>query len=101
MTTNEKAPCESCHDITFSLDQPSKIKPLSISFPFPILAKDVRATLHRKSRHVDLVLKKSLREPWPCEFHTKTSKWIVDDLVPWENSSSDNVYNCLEHHLGC
>jgi hypothetical protein len=47
------------------------------------------------------VLKKSLREPWPCEFHTKTSKWIVDDLVPWENSSSDNVFNCLEHHLGC
>ena len=99
VTTNEKAPCESCHDITFSLDQPSKIKPLSISFPFPILAKDVRATLHRKSRHVDLVLKKSLQEPWPCEFHTKTSKWIVDDLLPWENSSSDSMFNIIEHHL--
>ncbi len=100
VTTNEKAPCESCHDITVSLNQPSQIKPLAISFPFPILATNLQATLHRKSRHIDLVLKKSLQEPWPCEFHTSlTSKWIIDDLVPWENSPSNRIFNTIEHHL--
>lgn len=98
VTTNEQAPCESCHDVTISLIQPNKIKPLLLSFAFPILAKSVQATLHRKSRHVDLVLKKSLLEPWPCEFHTKTSKWVIDNLVPWENSSPEMV-NSVEHHV--
>jgi hypothetical protein len=74
---------------------------LSLTFPFPILAKNVQATLHRKSQHVDLLVKKSLLEPWPCEFHTKKSKWIIDDLVPWKNESlkSENVFNSVEHHL--
>jgi hypothetical protein len=82
------------------LNQPSQIKPLAISFPFPILATNLQATLHRKSRHIDLVLKKSLQEPWPCEFHTSlTSKWIIDDLVPWENSPSNRIFNTIEHHL--
>jgi hypothetical protein len=52
ISTNEQAPCESCHDFTVSLTQPSKIKPLSLKFPFPILAKYVKATLHPKSRFV-------------------------------------------------
>jgi hypothetical protein len=101
ISTNEQAPCESCHEITVSLTQPSEIQPLSLTFPFPILAKNVQATLHRKSRHVDLLLKKSLLEPWPCEFHNKKSKWIIDDLVPWENVplTPENGFNSLEHHL--
>jgi hypothetical protein len=101
ISTNEKAPCESCHDVTVSLTQPSKIKPLSLTFPFPILAKNVQATLHRKSRHVDLLLKKSLLEPWPCEFHSKNSKWIIDDLVPWENvpHTAEDGFKNVEHHL--
>jgi hypothetical protein len=101
ISTNEQAPCESSHDVTVSLTQPNKIKPLSLTFPFPILAKNVQATLHRKSQHVDLLVKKSLLEPWPCEFHTKKSKWIIDDLVPWKNESlkSENVFNSVEHHL--
>jgi hypothetical protein len=101
ITTNEQVPCESCHDVTVSLTQPSKIKPLSLTFPFPILAKNVQATLHRTSRHVDLLLKKSLLEPWPCEFHSKNSKWITDDLMPWENVpfTPENGLNTSEHHL--
>ncbi len=101
ISTNEKAPCESCHDVTVSLTQPIKIKPLSLTFPFPILAKNVQATLHRKSRHVDLLLKKSLLEPWPCEFHSKKSKWIIDDLVPWENVpfTPEDGFKNIEHHL--
>ncbi len=83
------------------MTQPSEIQTLSLTFPFPILAKNVQATLHPKSRHVDLLLKKSLQEPWPCEFHSKKSKWIIDDLVPWENVplTSENGFNTLEHHL--
>jgi hypothetical protein len=101
ISTNEQAPCESCHDVTVSLTQPSEIQPLSLTFPFPILAKNVQATLHRKSRHVDLLVKKSLLEPWPCEFHSKNSKWIIDDLMPWENVplTPENGLNTLEHHL--
>jgi hypothetical protein len=101
ISTNEHPPCESCHEITVSLTHPSEIKPLSLTFPYPILAKNVQATLHRKSQHVDLLVKKSLLEPWPCEFHTKKSKWIIDDLVPWKNESlkSENVFNSVEHHL--
>jgi hypothetical protein len=101
ISTNEQAPCESCHDVTVSLTQPSQIKPLSLTFPFPILAKNVQATLHRKSRHVDLLLKKSLMEHWPCEFHTKKSKLIIDDLVPWKNDplTSEDGFNNLEYHM--
>ncbi len=101
ISTNEKAPCESCHDVTVSLTQPSEIQPLSLTFPFPILAKNVQATLHPKSRHVDLLLKKSLLEPWPCEFHSKKSKWIIGDLVPWKNKplNSEERFKNLEHHL--
>jgi hypothetical protein len=101
ISTNEQAPCESCHDVTVSLTQPSKIQPLSLTFPFPILAKNVQATLHPKSRHVDLLLKKSLLEPWPCEFHSKKSKWIIGDLVPWKNKpvNSEDGFKNLEDHL--
>jgi hypothetical protein len=101
VSTNEQAPCESCHDVTVSLTQPSEIQPLSLTFPFPILTKNVQATLHRKSRHVDLLLKKSLMEPWPCEFHTKKSKWIVDDLVPWKNEglTSEDGFKNVEKHV--
>ncbi|XP_046633399.1 uncharacterized protein LOC124312895 [Daphnia pulicaria] len=101
ISTNEQAPCESCHDVTVSLTQPSEIQPLSLTFPFPILTKNVQATLHRKSRHVDLLLKKSLMEPWPCEFHTKKSKWIVDDLVPWKNEglTSEDGFKNVEKHV--
>jgi hypothetical protein len=99
ISTNEQAPCESCHDVTVSLTQPSEIQPLSLTFPFPILAKNVQATLNRKSRHVDLLLKKSLQEPWPCEFHSKKSKWVIDDLVPWENDTSEDGFKNVEHHV--
>ena len=60
ISTNEQAPCESCDDVTVSLTQPSAIKPLSLTLKFPFLAKNFQATLHRKRRHVDLLLKKSL-----------------------------------------
>jgi hypothetical protein len=83
------------------LTQPSKIKPLSLTFPFPILAKNVQATLHPKRRHVDLLLKKSLLEPWPCEFHSKKFKWIIGDLVPWKNVplTPEDGFKNVEHHL--
>jgi hypothetical protein len=101
ISTNEKAPCQSCHDVTVSLTQPRIIKPLSLTFPFPILAKNVQATLHPKSRHVDLLLKKSLLEPWPCEFHSKKYKWIIGDLVPWKNEplTPEDGFKNLEHHV--
>jgi hypothetical protein len=88
------------------LTHPSEIKPLSLTFPYPILTKNFQATLHRKTQHVDLLLKKSLLEPWPCEFHKKNSKLIIEDLVPWKNEplTSEgglNSLNIVEHYLSC
>ena len=99
--THEQAPCLSCHDITVSLIPPRKFKPLSLSFPFPILAKNVQSTFHRNSRRVDLVLKKSLHEPWPRDFHSEKRKLIVDDLVPWKNEDykSGNPFNSVDFQL--
>jgi hypothetical protein len=70
------------------LRQPNDIEPLALNFPFPILVNDISATLHRSTRSIDLVLKKALYEPWPCEFQATTqSRWNVDNLKPWKDGS--------------
>lgn len=83
MSTNQKKPCESAHDVTVSLSQPNNIEPLSMTFPFPILVGGIRATLHRKDHYITLVLKKAVLEPWPHEFQAEHSKWDADKLKLW------------------
>ncbi|XP_046654781.1 uncharacterized protein LOC124348606 [Daphnia pulicaria] len=100
VATNHQAPCESCHEITLSLNQPEKYKPLSLSFPYPILVDDIHATLHHKSRHVDLVLTKALWEPWPCEYEPAADLHNVldlDQLKPWKEEES--LRPSLENHI--
>ncbi len=88
MSPNQTLPCESVHGLTLSLRQPNDIEPLALNFPFPILVNDISATLHRSTRSIDLVLKKALYEPWPCEFQATTqSRWNVDNLKPWKDGS--------------
>jgi hypothetical protein len=74
---------------------------LSLSFPYPILVDDIRATLHRKGRHVDLVLKKALWEPWPCEYRPADNLHsFLDQLKPWkEEKSSNRNLNSLGNHI--
>ena len=98
VSTNQRLPCESAHDVIISLRQPNRIKPLKLSFPCPILVNEIRATLHHKDRLINLVLKKALCEPWPYEFQTKQSKRIVlDSLKLWEDK---NTLKSLGFHLG-
>ncbi len=88
MSPNQTLPCESVHGLILSLRQPNDIEPLALNFPFPILVNDICATLHRKTRSIDMVLKKALFEPWPCEFQATTqSRWNVDNLKPWKDGS--------------
>ena len=91
-----------------SLSQPDNFKPLSLSFPYPILVDDIRATLHRKGRYVDLVLKKALWEPWPCEHRSADGLHNVlnpDQLKPWNKQESSQPplpnakLNNLENHI--
>jgi hypothetical protein len=99
VSSNQRLPCESAHDVIISLSQPNNIKPLKLSFPYPIVVNEIRATLRRKDRLINLVLKKALYEPWPYEFHTQQSRWIVlDSLKPWEDKN--NAGRSLGHHLG-
>ncbi len=98
VATNQRLPCESAHDVIISLSQPKSIKPLKISFPYPIVVNEIRATLRRKDRSINLVLKKALYEPWPHEFHNQQSRWIVlDSLKLWEDR---NTVQSLGLHLG-
>jgi hypothetical protein len=84
-----------------SLKQPENFKSLSLSFPYPILVDDIRATLHRKGRYVDLVLKKALWEPWPCEYRPADNlQSFLHQLKPWkEEKSSNRNLNSLENHI--
>jgi hypothetical protein len=62
------------------------------------MVNEIRATLHRKDRSINLVLKKALYEPWPCEFNTQQSRRIVlDRLKLWEDK---NPVDSLGLHLG-
>ena len=103
------APCESCHEIILSLTQPNNIKPLPLSFPYPILVDDIRAVLHRKDHYVELVLKKAMWEPWPCEYRPADS-CVLDNvfdpaqLKPWKEEQSQSSFsnpnwNSLNIHL--
>jgi hypothetical protein len=70
-----------------SLAQPDNIEPLSLSFPYPILVDDIHATLHRKDHYVNLVLKKALWEPWPCECRPANS-CVLDNVFDPERLKS-------------
>lgn len=97
MDASQCLPCESAHGINVSLSQPNHMNQLALSFPHPIIVNEISATLHRKDRLIDLVLKKALYEPWPCEFQTNQSKWVVDNFEPWKDSTE---MSSLGIHLG-
>ncbi len=69
---------------------------LSLSHPF--LVESIRAVLHRGDRVIDLVLMKTLLEPWPCEFRATSQKRSLDCLKPWVEGKMDG--NTLAYHLG-
>lgn len=96
MSTDQQKPCESAHEVILTLNEPTNLKPLTLSFPHPILVDNIRATLFRKDHSVDMILTKAVREPWPVEFlAAENSRLIVERLKPWK----ENNASFLEHHL--
>ncbi len=93
---NYQAPCESSHEITLELCQFENFKPLSLSFPYPILAEEfLIITLDPNLHPLDLVLKKALWEPWPCEYRPANDLHNVldpDQLKPWKEEESFQPY---------
>ena len=83
--TNQKC-FESFHEITITPDQPNNIKPLTLSFPYPL--NQIHLTHHQEARLINLVLKKALLEPWPQDFQLDRIKWNTDQLMPWEEKKA-------------
>ena len=97
ISTDQRKPCESAHEITLSFRQPNYIKPLLLSFPYPFLVDNIKVSLHCEDRFISLVLKKAILEPWPCEFKNN-SKWKPDSLQPWEEKK--DLLGSTVSHLG-
>ncbi len=88
VTTNQRKPCESAHEVTLSWSPTTNVLPLTLSFPHPILVSEIRTTLHRQDGLLVLELKKAILEPWPCEFEMdENSKWKVGSLTLWDEAS--------------
>lgn len=90
--TDELAPCESVHRVTVSL---TKVKPITLYFPHPVMAGNIRATLRRKERFIELDLDKALTEPCPAEFGRSVgTRWNADAFPPFSDACHP-----LDHHL--
>lgn len=99
ISTDQQLPCEAGHRITLCLAQPEGIKPLTMGFPHAFLVECIEATLRRSDRSIRLVLKKALREPWPCHFNEK-SKLNVEQLSLWKEPKPDDPISRIMIHLG-
>ncbi|EFX73562.1 hypothetical protein DAPPUDRAFT_109654 [Daphnia pulex] len=92
ISTDQVLPCKSAHQVTISLNTPTKLNSLTLSFPYPILVDEISAILYSTDRFIELVLKKGWWEPWPVEFQSNEEwKWNVDSLKPWENHASRSI----------
>lgn len=65
-------------------------------FPYPVLVEDFG--LRRWDRSFQVVLKKSLYEPWPCHFK-EPSKWNVAQYPVWKEPRA-NQYSIKSHVAG-
>ena len=93
VTTNQILPCKSAHVVTLSLEEPEGVEPLSLTFPYPVLASQIQSSLNGSNGTISLSLPKALNEPWPCHYSNK-SKLKVDQLKEWDSS---NIF--LYQHL--
>lgn len=98
VSTDQKLPCQSAHRVTFSLDQPKGIQPITLSFPYPVSVNDINATLSLPDCSIRVVLKKALLEPWPCHF-SNSVKWEVEKFSPWKEPQPDARLTRLMVHI--
>ena len=78
ISTDRIPPSESCHKLTLNtLKLKNHATPLTIQFPWPFLADDIKSTLYRRkpatenNSTVMIILKKSINDPWPDEFSNR------------------------------
>ncbi len=87
ISTDKQFPCEAGHKVTLTLDQPEGTEPLTLHFPHPILSEEINGALHRSEHSIQVMVKKGLNEPWPCQF-VETPKWNVAQFSPWSELSA-------------
>ena len=91
---------ESSHELTFALLKPRKMKPFTVTFPYPIMndergdhlifSFEQRAGLQSIDFSGSLGFKKATREPRPCEFRKDRPKWSQTSLKPWDEKGGLN-----------
>ena len=82
MDTNEKDWSDSCTEIALSWNQ-TTINRTTISLTYPIFVEDIVMDPHQDEGYIDLLLKKALNEPWPCDFQLGY-RTVSSDLKPWK-----------------
>ena len=92
----QQGPCESAHRITVSLEG---VKPLTITLPYPILARNIKATLHRKKGVVEIVAPKALYDLWPEDIIGGGLRWSEEQLETWTNEDMLRIH-LREQFLG-
>ena len=90
ISADQQFPCESGHVVTFSLSLPEAIVPLTLHFSYPVLIDEIDATFQSYDKSVQVVLKKALLEPWPCQF-TDKSKWNVNQFDSWKEQGQGQL----------
>ena len=102
---NRHKTCESSHELTLALLQPRQMKPLTITFPYPIMIDDradmnlsfeQRLECQFKDCSSSFGFKKATREPLPCQFSKDRLKWPQNCLKPWDEKGG---LNSPEFHL--
>ena len=96
--SDRELPCEAGHGITFSLNQPEGMSPLTLGFPYPVLTEGSGA-FNPADRTLRVVLKKALNEPWPSQFREKP-KWNVEQFAPWNDELAIFPFSKLMVHIG-
>jgi len=97
VTTDQRWPCDSAHQITVSLDG---IKPLTFTLPYAILPDNLKATLRRKDGIVEITASKALKELWPEDFvRPGQLRWNPDKLELWKSNDNLGVHMASQFNL--
>ena len=83
MSTDRQFPSFSAHQVTLTV---ASLEPLILQVPWPFLSDEIVISLLKKKKKkcIHLILKKSLNDPFPCEFGGR-SKWDLNLLKPWQD----------------
>ena len=93
MTTDRRNPSWSAHQVTLTL--PNNVTPLVLQLPWPFLSNEIQISLRKnkkgKKNRINLILSKSLHDPWPQDFGGR-SKWDINCFRPWRDNAERGTF---------